>query len=218
MQNNKRKDQMGFFANIKQSYKDNQDKKAAEKAAEEARRERIASGGIVSTSYANVNLEEGESSYIAFAAHRKARVSHIVTHTVNHTKKKGVVGRAIVGGVLLGPLGALGGAATAGSRTTGKTTEQIVENLEDLDVGTMIFMDKRFLFMGQGSVVSIPFEKALAIEFSNPSFSSISTLTVKYPEMAKEECYHLSGPDSKIAEIWFKGIKEKNNTKSKGVK
>lgn len=188
---------MGFLDNIKKSYGDYQDKKAKEKEEEEARRKSIANGEIEPTE-TELNLEPGETAYAAFVANRMA----LVAHTTSKEQKKGVVGRAVVGGLLLGPLGALGGAATAGS----KTTQRITELNEKVDSGVMTFTTKRFVFVGNNMMVSIPYEKAVGIQFNEKMFGS--DLVVKYPEMIKGEYYHLSGQDSKIAETWFKGIQK----------
>lgn len=189
---------MGFFSAIKQSYGNHQDKKAKERAEEEARQNAIVSGEIEPID-TDLNLDVDEKAYIAFSAQRMG----MIAHTVSNTQKTGVLGRAVVGGLLLGPLGALGGAATAGD----KTREKTVEKIGKLDNGVMTFTNKRFIFIGHDLMVSIPYEKAAEVKFARNMFGL--ALTIKYTEMAKGEFYNLSGQDSKISELWLKGIKKK---------
>lgn len=192
---------MGFdlISKIKKGYENYQDEQSRKKAEEEHRKSEISEGHIqpIKTDF---NLEPEENAYATFSSQRMA----IVSHTISTEKKKGVAGRAVVGGLLLGPLGALGGAVTAGS----KTSEKSVEAIERIDAGQMIMTNKRFLFVGQNSMISVLYEKAIDILFSNGILKN--SLTIKYPEMAKGEHFVISGPSAKDAELYFKGIKNIN--------
>lgn len=194
----------GLFSKMKQSYGNYQDKKSKERAVEEARQKSILSGEIkpIATS---LNLGKDEKAYIIFSAQKMG----LVAHMTSNTKKKGVFGRAVVGGVLLGPLGALGGAVTSGS----KTTEKMTERIEELDNGTMIFTNKGFFFDGKKSMGRFDYDSTPSIRFQRTFMGS--KLELKYPEMASGEFYSLSGSDSGIAELWYQGIRNKSN---KGVK
>lgn len=179
--------------------KEYQDRKQAERNKEKTRQDEISSGKIepIKTDY---NLEKGEKVYATFSARKMGQVSQTITH------KQGVGGRAGCGCCLLGPLGALLGGATAPS----KSRDTQVNGT--LDTGVMVFTNKRFLFVGKGSLVGLIYDKVLSTEF-NKTFTG-TNLVVKYPEMVSGEYYSLSGEDSKIAELWYQGItKNKSHNK-----
>src|SRR5687768_17189663 len=138
-------------SNIKKKINDYKDEQARKKAEEEARQQKILSGQIKPIQVV-VSLDPEEKAYIELAARRMAIVDRIVEKTVGKTKKKGVVSRAVVGGVLLGPLGALGGAATAGSKGSSTTTQETVSKMEAVDSGSLILTNKRLMFVGQNIV------------------------------------------------------------------
>lgn len=192
----------------KKSFKEYQEKKAKEKAEyqkklakeradEEARQKEILSGKLepIKTDY---NLDKGEKVYATFQAQKMGRVDK----AVNVTHRQGVASRAGCGCCLLGPLGAVLGGVTAPSKTNQFTHEA----LTSLDRGTMVFTNKRFLFVGENSMKGLVYDKVLSISFN--VHSSETDLEVKYPEMAKGEYYALTGHDSKIAETWYQGIRK----------
>lgn len=211
---NKVKDKSeGIIANVTnryQKFKEDQAKKREEarkleekrRLEEEARVNKILSGEITPIS-TNFNLEKDEACYFLISAKRMAIVDQIQEYTENKTKKKGVIGRAIVGGILLGPLGALGGAATAGSK--GKTTvhQKVIPTLEMIDTGLLALTSKRVLFIGS-NMISLPYESIPLVEFPYST-----KIIIKYPAMEKGEYFEINGPNAKDIEIYYKGIKRK---------
>lgn len=117
-----------------------------------------------------------------------------------------MITRAVVGGVLLGPLGAVGGAATAGSKNNSTTTQETVSRLQQVDKGSLIFTNKRMMFIGTG-VVSLPYDKLIAVSFG--STMTGKKITVKYEGMLKDEHYVISGDKAKDTELYYRGITEK---------
>jgi hypothetical protein len=193
---------MGFTDKIKKAYSDYQADKAQKQADEEERQTKILAGNIAPISIL-VNLESGETAYLELPANRMATVERIEEHTVGKTKKKGVVTRAVVGGVLLGPLGALGGAATAGSKGNSKTIQKSVSRVERVDTGKLIFTNKRVMFLGN-NVFSLPYQNIVAAEFSGGYGGN--KLALKYQDMLNGEHFIVSGPNAKDSELYYKGI------------
>lgn len=175
------------------------------KADEEARVNKILSGQIEPIE-TNLNLEENEACYFIVPADRKALVEKIQVYTEVKSKKKGVIGRAVVGGVLLGPLGALGGAVTAGSKGKTITKQNTSSKLTKIDSGQLIFTNKRVLFVGS-QLISIPYDSMPLVEF--PSRKKI---VINYHTMENGEYYEISGSNAKDTELYFNGI-TKNLTK-----
>ena len=192
-------------SNIKKKINDYKDEQARKKAEEEARQQKILSGQIEPVQVV-VSLEQNEKAYVELGAKRMAVVDRIIEKTVGKTKKKGVVTRAVVGGVLLGPLGALGGAATAGSKGNSTTTQETVSKLEVVDNGSLILTNKRLMFVGQ-NVVSLPYSKLVAVSFGNSMTGK--KLFEKYEGMLKDEQYVISGDKAKDTELYYKGITDK---------
>lgn len=182
-----------------------QDNRAKKKADEDARKQAIIDGDIEPISV-SVKLQPGEIALAQFTANRQAQVDRVVEHTVTKSKKKGIVSRAVVGGVLLGPLGVLGGAATAGSKGNSTTSQQQVSEMQVIDSGSIIFTNKRILFVGS-EVVNLPYDKMIAVSFSS-NFGG-AMLNVKYEGMLKNEKYALRGDGAKEAELYYLGAKKR---------
>jgi hypothetical protein len=180
-------------------------RKQAIKAAEEARIEAILSGNIEPIQVV-VNLQLDEKAYADFGAKRMAVVDSIIEKTVGKSKKKGVVTRALVGGVLLGPLGAVGGAATAGSKNDSVTTQQTVSKLQVVDTGSLIFTNKRIVFVGN-NVLSLTYDQLVAVNFDKTRAGA--KLNLKYEGMLKGEHFIVGGDKARDTELYFKGITEK---------
>lgn len=205
-----------FTSNMKKRINDYKDEQARKKAAEaarqqkmlaeeEARQQKILSGAIEPVQL-TINLDPNEKAYADFGAKRMAIVDRIIEKTVTKSKKKGVVTRAVVGGVLLGPLGALGGAATAGSKGNSTTTQETVSKVETVDSGTLLLTNKRIMFMGQ-NIVSLPYSKLLAISFEDTVGGK--KMIVKYEGMLNHEHYVVNGEKAKDTELYYRGITDK---------
>jgi hypothetical protein len=141
---------------------------------EDARRLSIRSGEITPISLM-VNLEVNEIAYLELPAYRVATVEKILEHTTGKSKKKGTLGRAVIGGVLLGRLGAIGGAATSGSKISTVTTQSSSFVTETIDTGRLILTSHRLLFLGK-NVVSLPYRQLLAIGFAEMRANPFSSL------------------------------------------
>ena len=178
--------------------KEYQERKRAEQDKEQARQKEISSGKLepIKTEY---NLDKNEKAYATFFAKRMGKVNETVTH------KQSVVSRSSCGCCLLGPLGALLGGVTAPSRS------HEIQRDGTLDSGTIVFTNKRFLFIGKGSLKSLPYTDLMDVEFNKTMTGS--NLRAKYHGMAEGEYYTLSGEDSRIAELWYKGVKKIKNKK-----
>lgn len=194
-----------FTSSIKKKINDYKDEQARKKAEEEARQQKILSGQIEPVQVV-VSLEPNEKAYVELAAKRMAIVDRVIEKTVSKSKKKGVVTRAVVGGALLGPLGALGGAATAGSKGNATTTQETVSKMEAVDSGSLVLTNKRLMFVGQ-NIVSLPYSKLIAVSFANTLGGK--KLMVKYEGMLKDENYVVSGEKAKDTELYYKGITSK---------
>lgn len=191
---------------IQKSYQDQQQKaverkeeKARQVALEQARQQKILAGDIAPITV-SVNLQPDEVAYLELTARRMASVDSIVEQTVGKSKKKHVVGRAVVGGVLLGPLGALGGAATAGSKNKSTTTQQTVSSMKQVDSGQMILTNKRFIFIGNNNIISLTYPEIIATSFNG------SKASIKYDGMLNSEYFEVFGPTANDTPLYYKGI------------
>lgn len=193
---------------IQKSYQEQQQKaverkeeKARQVALEQARQQEILAGNIAPITV-TVNLQQDEKAYLELTARRMASVDSIVEQTVGKSKKKHVVGRAVVGGVLLGPLGALGGAATAGSKNKSTTTQQTVSKIQQVDSGQMLLTNKRFIFIGNNNIISLTYPEIIATSFNG------SKASIKYDGMLNSEYYEVHGPTANDTQLYYKGITE----------
>ncbi|GEM_PF-955502 len=202
---------MGLFDKAKEAYKQHQDEKARLAAAEEARKQKILNGELVPLTV-TTNLQPNEVAYLELTARRMASVDSVIQETVGKSKKKHVVGRAVVGGVLLGPLGALGGAATAGSKQASVTTEKTVSEIKLVDSGQVLFTNQRFIFLGNNdSVISLPYAEIVAAGFSGKQ------VKLKYAGMLSGEYYEVFGNGAKDTELYYTGITQHKAQASKPV-
>ena len=199
----KAKDSFNKYQANQQAIKEAEEaRQQAVKEAEEARRNKILSGNIEPID-AGCRLEIGEKAYFVCNANRMALVDSIIEETIVKSKKKGVVGRAVVGGLLLGPLGALGGAATAGSKDNSKTIQKTVTSFQVIDNGKVVFTNNRIIFIGN-NVISLPYNELLSAEFiNNPNGQQF---TAKYQGMENGEFYNLNGEDSRDSNLYYEGI------------
>lgn len=175
---------------------------------EEERRSALRAGKITPIALA-VSLDQGEVAYLELQAHRMATIERIEEHTTGKSKKSGVAGRAIVGGVLLGPLGALGGAATAGSKSKSVTTQKSIYSTETVDSGKLILTSRRFLFIGN-NVVSIPYHSLLAIAFDPHLAGKSQFISLKYEGMLDGERFFVSGSQVDDTALYYTGITQPN--------
>lgn len=170
-------------------------------ALEKERQQKILTGNIKPI-VVSMNLRPDEKAYLELSAIRMASVDSVIEHSVGKSKKKGgnVVGRAIVGGVLLGPVGALGGAVTAKSKNSSTTTQQVVSKIEKVDSGQLILTNKRFIFLGNNNVISLTYPEIIATSFSG------NNATIKYSGMLNSEHYVVHGPTATDTQLYYSGI------------
>ena len=187
---------------LAKSLDNHQDKKVKQKAEDEARKQAIADGKIEPIAV-SVKLGSDEKAFVEFQAKRNALVEKVVEQTYTKTKKKGGITRAVVGGMTFGIGGALVGAGTAKSHGTSTTVQHDVSSIEAVDEGTLIFTNKRILFVGK-EIISIPHDDLMAVDFAK-SFGGM-TMKVKYAGMLKDEHYVIKGDGAKEADLYYKGI------------
>ncbi len=191
---------------VSDEYRKHQEKLALQKAEEaklaeedETRKQKILKGEILPIKV-NTNLSSGEIAYVELGAQRMASVKHVVQEIVGKSKKKHIVRRAVVGGVLLGPLGAVAGAATAGSKNQSTTTQKTISSTQLIDSGSMILTNRRFIFIGNDNVISLPYNEIIAAGFNG------NRVSLKYTGMLDGEYYEVNGEASKDAQLYFNGI------------
>lgn len=146
------------------------------------------------------NLEDGEKVYYELYANRMAIVEQTTERTEYKSKKKGVLGRAIVGGVLLGPLGALGGAVTAGSEGKTNIIKKTQRTLQIVDSGNLLLTNRRILFLGN-NIISLPYSFVPMVDFPSPT-----KMVIKYRGMENGEYYSLTSNNAREANLYYKGI------------
>ena len=150
-----------------------------------------------------IALNAGESAFTEYPCKRTATVDRIEEKTVSSTKKKGVLGRAVVGGALVGGVGAIVGAVSAGSKTNAKTTQETVRSEETLDQGHLYFTNSRLLFVGH-EIVSIDYKSLICTEFSMTLAGC--RMELKYSGMLKNEAFLIPGRDGLNAKEMFTAI------------
>ena len=203
---------MGLFDSIKQMKKNNDEFIASltkpfeeKKAAADAHKQAIIDGSIAPIT-PSVRLKQGEQAYVEFPAKRQAIVTTTIQRTVEKTKKKGGITRAVVGGALLGPVGAVVGASTAKSQGHSVGYAQEVENLNNIDEGVLLLTNQRMLFVGQ-EIISIPYDELIGVKFEN--MITGAEISVKYAGMLKGERYFVTGKEAKLSQLYYQTITEK---------
>lgn len=193
---------MGLFDKIKEVHKQRRGEKIRLASMEEARKQKILDGEIDSISLSTkLPLEPDEVPYLEIIAQRIALVDSTVQETVGKSKRKGVVGRAVVGGILLGPLGAVAGATTAGSKQTATTTEKTVTTSSTVGRGNIILTNQRFIFAENSEiVVSVPYTKMRITGFNG------KIINVQYVGMLDGEHYEILDDKAKDMELYYEGI------------
>lgn len=193
---------MGLFSKMKEARKQKQEEKIRQANAEEVQRQKILDGDINPISLkTKLSLESDEIPYLEIVAQRIALINSTVQETIGTSKKKGVAGRAIVGGMLLGPLGAVAGAATAGSKQTATTTEKTVTTNSMVGMGSIILTNQRFIFTENSEViVSVPYAKMHITGFNG------KIINVQYTGMLDGEHYKIFGNEAKNVEVYYEGI------------
>lgn len=174
--------------------------------SEERKRKFKILSGKIQPIQSSFNLKDNEEAYYQFETERKADVQYTDSYTTGITKKKGIIGRAVVGDLVFGKAGAIIGGVTADNEINSSTRQELSTRTETIDKGKMLFTNKRILFVGK-EVVSIPYDDILAFYFPNPSKPHYPHLDlameVRYPSMLKNESYIL--PNTQV-ELFFRGV------------
>lgn len=191
-----------------QQVADRKEEKAKAVAFENTRHQKIQVGELLPIpATATMNLQVGETAYLELPARRLALVDSVIQETVGTSKKKHIIRRAVVGGVLTGGVGAIVGGATAGSKHKSTTTERIVSSTEVVDSGQLILTDKRFIFVGN-NVISRPYEEVVTAQFRG------NKAIIKYADMLNGEHYEVFGSAAKDAQLYYDGIRHMLSAKT----
>lgn len=186
---------MGMFDNIKRKHEEKQ--KVA--ALEETKHQKLVAGELTPITV-STSLRSGEEAYLELTARRMATFDSTVQETVATGKKRHVVRRTVVGGVLGGGIGAIAGAATAGSKQTSITTDKTIYETKLVDSGDLVFTNKRIIFTGNDGSISIPYDQIAATSLSGNQFK------VKYPDMLTDEFYEVFGSAAKDVQLYYNQI------------
>lgn len=113
----------------------------------------------------DLRLDDGEIAYGQFDARYREEVEKTSTHTSGAVKTKGAFGRAVLGGAVFGAAGAVVGAVSAPQQMSTRTYQGATEyEDEEVDRGTLIFTNKRFIFVGS-KISSISQDEILRVDF-----------------------------------------------------
>jgi hypothetical protein len=178
-------------------------RKQEEKEAAELHIQQILEGKIEPITV-SINLRKGEKAYLSVPTNRMAYVDRIVETTTGTSKKKGVIKRGVVGGVLLGPVGAITGAVTAKSHYSSHTEQQVVTTFESIDNGMLVLTDQRVIFVGN-QILSLPYDQIIAYVFSGNKQIGYR-FTPKYDGVQPNETFVIGGPSPAEIEVYYKGI------------
>ena len=164
----------------------------------------------------NTSLWEGERAIVQYGARRLK----VVETSSTQPGRKHVVARAALGGVLAGPLGALGGAATskAQPRNMVRTERKIVNN------GALIFTDHRLLFVGSRkhfspqSHLTIKYGEVSRALFTTRQFLQVRRmhLTLSFKNLRPEETFIIDGTEIDDAMAYYNGIVRFHNGRPDG--
>ena len=166
---------------------------------EKERIEKILRGEIVPILH-EYNLEKDEVVYIKLFSERKMLVENITEITETKTKRKNVVGRAIVGGLILGPVGALGGAVTSSKDVETNIIQNKNKEVKTIDSGDLLLTNTRILFLGD-NIISLPYEYVPQVDFPESN-----KMVIRYDGMAVGEFYEISGDNINDVQYYYKGI------------
>ena len=164
----------------------------------------------------NTSLWEGERAIVQYGARRLK----VVETSFTQPGRKHVVGGAALGGVLAGPLGALGGAATskAQPRNMVRTERKIVNN------GALIFTDHRLLFVSSRkhfspqSHLTIKYGEVSRALFTTRQFLQVRRmqLTLTFKNLRPEETFIIDGTEIDDAMAYYNGIVRFHNDRPDG--
>lgn len=173
------------------------------KALEEIKLQNILEGKIEPI-VISMNLGKDEKAYVQFNADRWVMVETVTQHTKGKSKKSGGLIRALVGGVLLGGVGALIGTTTTGSKYSEVTTEKREQKLEVIDSGLLVFTNKRIIFQGKKNVKALTYQDIISTNFSNNG----ADITFQYEGMLSGEKFELCDSNYKYGKVYYFGITE----------
>ncbi|MBI2798554.1 hypothetical protein HYX70_04700 [Candidatus Saccharibacteria bacterium] len=179
----------------------------AQVKAENERREAVLSGKLTPISFQGLSLDDGETAYYGVGVIRFADREYVTEVTTGKSKKKHVVSRGLVGGVLLGPVGLVAGAATAGSKHNSKTTQQTDIRTEEIDRGSFYLTNKRLLFVGS-EILSLPYSNILAFSVES------NKLYLKYPEMQRNEYFQVTDNNNEL-DLYYQGVQKSLDSSNK---
>jgi hypothetical protein len=111
--------------------------------------------------HSGIVLDKGEIPYVEFIANRAGVIESV--SEVSKSKKTGGITRTVGGGVLFGPIGAVAGAMTAGSK--GESSSEVHNDLQIIDQGSLLITNQRVVFVGN-DIVSMPFSNIKLINFN----------------------------------------------------
>jgi hypothetical protein len=190
---------MKLIENIQAYRSQRREERQLAAALEQERQERILAGKIPSIILEAVRLNEGEKAYFHAVASRLADVEHTVTMSSGKSKRKGVISRGLVGGLIAGPIGIVAGAATASKHHNMRSTDHTFTKNEVIDKGILLFTNQRILFLGK-QMTSIPYDEIVKMEVQR------NNVTFHYVAMQPGEAYRLSREMTKEADLYYRGI------------
>lgn len=116
-----------------------------------------------------IKLTEGEKVYGEFVVNHAPRLASVTSTSDINQHKAGGIARALGGGLIAGPIGAVAGAMTAGVRGTTETMATTTKDNQIIDQGLLFFTSDRILFIGQ-DITSIPYSLIVLARFEKLNF------------------------------------------------